>query len=387
VVQGEYHTMKPKDLYLDTVFCPAPWNNFYVNPDGSTATCSIGKSLTGNLHDKKITDIIVNNEVLTDIQQSMLDGKRHKNCRVCYDLEDSGVNYSLRKHYKKTITNFNDLDHYDVATGSLDITSFDLRYDNTCQNACVYCGPGLSNQWEKELGITIPKPDNTKDTKKYVLENLANLKEIYFAGGEPLVTKDFGIIMEKLYSVNPDCKVRINSNIRNISTPVYEISKKFANLKYTLSAEAIGAQFEYIRYPQTWNSFQTNVKKVIKEVPSYNFNMVLNVLNLYGLFDCIDYFRNIGVHDNSFIINHAHRPSWCNINNLPIELLDEFVERCKLYMSQTDPRYSLYTSLVGCINYVQVPYEKDIDNTRLNLEILDIRRNLNSKNIFPYIYR
>ena len=115
--------------------------------------------------------------------------------------------------------------------------------------------------------------------------------------------------------------------------------------------------------------------------------MVLNVLNLYGLFDCIDYFRNIGVHDNSFIINHAHRPSWCNINNLPIELLDEFVERCKLYMSQTDPKYGLYTSLVGCINYVQVPYEKDIDNTRLNLEILDIRRNLNSKNIFPYIYR
>ena len=56
-------------------------------------------------------------------------------------------------------------------------------------------------------------------------------------------------------------------------------------------------------------------------------------------------------------------------------------------MSQTDPKYGLYTSLVGCINYVQVPYEKDIDNTRLNLEILDIRRNLNSKNIFPYIYR
>ena len=381
--------MKPKDLYENNVFCPAPWNNLYINPDGKIQTCQIGKCKIGNLKDNNIQDIVKDNDVLKEIQQSMIYGKRHKNCLNCYDLEDSGVSYSLRKHYKSKISNFNNLNQYDVASGNLDVTSFDLRYDNTCQNACVYCHPELSSRWEKELGLTVPKPDksNMDNTKKYVQENLANLKEIYLAGGEPLVSKDFTVILKELYEVNPNCKVRINSNIKNINTSVYELSKKFPNLRYTLSAEAVENQFDYIRYPQKWSSFQNNVEKVIHDVPSYDFNMALNILNLYGLFDCIDYLRSIGAHDNSFIITHVHDPSWCNINNLPDALLDEFVERCKLYMSQTDPKYSLYSALEGCINFVRLPFDKNINDTILNLETLDMRRNLNSKNIFPYIYK
>ena len=389
MVQGEYFYMKPKDLYENKVFCSAPWNNLYINPDGKILTCSIGRCNIGNINDNNIQDIVKDNDVLKEIQQSMIDGKRHENCRTCYKLEDSGVSYSLRKHYKSTISNFNNLDQYDIASGSLDVTSFDLRYDNTCQNACVYCDPELSSRWEKELGVTIPKPDKSyiDNTKKYVSENLANLKEIYLAGGEPLVTKDFADILEELYEVNPNCKVRINSNIKNINTPVYELSKKFRNLRYTLSAEAVEQQFDYIRYPQKWTSFQNNVEKVMHEVPSYNFNMALNILNVYGLFDCIDYLRSIGAHDNSFIITHVNNPSWCNINNLPDELLDEFIERCNLYMSLTDPKYSLYSALEGCVNFVRLPFDKNINDTILNLETLDMRRNLNSKNIFPYIYK
>jgi radical SAM protein with 4Fe4S-binding SPASM domain len=380
--------MKPKDLYESTVFCSAPWNNLYVGPDGRILTCSIGRCDIGNLHNDDVQDVVVDNTVLKDIQQSMIDGVRHKNCGNCYELEDSGVSYSLRKHYKKTITKFEDLYMYDVASGNIDVTGFDLRYDNTCQNACVYCEPELSSRWEKELGIQVPKPNQNKieNTKKYVSENLSDLKEIYLAGGEPLVTKDFAILLQELYEVNPDCKVRINSNIKNIDTPVYELSKKFRNLQYTISAEAVGLEFDYIRYPQKWTSFKTNVVRVMDEVPQYNFNMALNVLNVYGLFDCIDYLRSVGAHDNSFIITHVNAPSWNNINNLSDEMLVEFVRRCRLYMSNTDPKHSLYSALEGCINFVQLPFVKNIDDTIDNLQILDKRRNLDS-NIFSYIYK
>jgi len=379
--------MKPKDLYEDPVFCPAPWNNLYIHPDGNILTCSVGKVTLGNLNDSNIEDFVEDNEILKDLQQTMIDGLRHRNCKNCYSLEDTGVYYSLRKHYKSTITNFNNLEQYDRATGNLDITSLDIRYDNTCQNACVYCGPEYSNRWEKELGVTIKKPTNTQNTKQYILDNLKNLKEIYFAGGEPLINKDFVVIMQELYRVNPNCKVRINSNIKNIDTPAYEISKNFINLRYTISAESINEQYEYIRYPQTWSNFQKNIKRLINEVPSYNFNMTLNVLNVYSLFDCIDYLRSIGTHDNSFIITHAHEPIWCDICNLSDEIIQEFIEKCTHYMQNTDPRYSLYSALGGCIEYVKQPFIKDINSTINNLEQLDIRRNLNSRKTFPYIYK
>lgn len=378
--------MKPKELFEDNVFCPAPWNNLYTTPDGQVQTCSIGTSKLGSLHTNNITDLVKDNSVLQEIQQSMIDGKRHKNCSQCYQMEDYGINYSLRNHYKKTITDFKDLSQYDTPHGNLHITSLDLRYDNTCQNACVYCWPGLSSRWEKELGVTIPKPDNTQKTKEYVLKNLYDLKEIYLAGGEPLVNKDFVTIMNELHKTNPNCKVRINSNLKNIKTPAYEVSKKFKNLRYTISAEATNEQFEYIRYPQTWDSFQTNVVTVLNEVPSYNFNMVLNVLNIFEIFKCIDYLRNIGAHDNSFTIQHAYNPEWMDIRNLPNYLLDQFVIRCEKYMFDTNPKYWLYHALEGCINYVRTPFKKNIKETIRNLEILDIRRNLNSKKHFSYIY-
>tara|TARA_B100001093_G_scaffold499343_1_gene548488 strand:+ start:186 stop:1331 length:1146 start_codon:yes stop_codon:yes gene_type:complete len=380
--------MKPKQLFQDKVFCPAPWNNLYINPDGTTHTCSIGKFSLGNLHDKDVTDIVKDNTMLKSIQKSMIEGKRHKNCDICYDLEDWGLKDTLRTHYKKTITDFENLLQYDTPDGDLEIRSFDLRYDNTCQNACVFCDATLSSRWEKELDIKIPKPTNTIITKEYVLKNLHLLKEIYLAGGEPLVNKDFVTIMNKLYEVNPNCKVRINSNIRNIKTPAYELSKKFKNLRYTISADATNKQFEYIRYPQAWESFETNVATVMQEVPSYNFNMVLNVLNVFGLFDCIDYLRSIGAHDNSFMIIHAYFPKWCDIRNLPEDILQDFLNKCDKYMSETNTSNSLYTSLLGCKNFVidRQSFKKDLQDTQLNLDILNIRRNLNSRKYFPYIY-
>ena len=164
--------MKPKQLFEDNVFCPAPWNNLYINPNGDVQTCSIGTSKLGDLHSDDITDLVKDNVVLQEIQQSMIEGRRHKNCSQCHQVEDYGIEYSLRSHYKKTITNFNNLEQYNSGNGNLHITGLDLRYDNTCQNACVYCYPVLSSRWEKELGVSVSKPENTNKTKEYVLKNL-----------------------------------------------------------------------------------------------------------------------------------------------------------------------------------------------------------------------
>ena len=379
--------MKPKQLFESKTFCPAPWNNLYVGPDGDVKTCSIGKCPTGNLNTDTFESCIKNNPVLKEIQGAMINGKYHSNCAECYKLETEQDAYSLRKHYKRTLTRTDALESYDTNNGDLIPTGFDLRYDNTCQNACVYCFPALSSRWAKELGVTVNRADGVEDVKQFVLDNLANAKEVYLAGGEPLINKDFAQLLETLYEVNPDCKLRINSNIKNIHTPVFELSKKFKKLRYTISAESIGEHYQYIRYPQTWSSFAKNVDVVINEVPSYNFNMVLNVLNPVALFDCIDYLMEKGVHENGFVIHHATSPRWSNINNLPDNQLEKFVDRCTQLQKTLDPKYSLYNAVEGCINFIDFKYKKDIEDTKRNLLLLDQRRKLNSKELFPHIWK
>jgi len=378
--------MKPKELFYSKVFCPAPWNNLYVAPDGDIKTCSIGASTCGNLNTDSFDSCIKDNPVLKEIQQAMIDGKYHSNCAECYKLETEQDAYSQRKHFKQTITRMDALDSYDIADGNLVPTGFDLRYDNTCQNACVYCFPSLSSRWAKELGVDVKRAPGVEDVKTFVLENLANAKEVYLAGGEPLINKDFAKLLDALYDVNPNCKLRINSNIKNIKTPVYESAKRFKNLQYTISVESTQEQFEYIRYPQKWDNFTQNVNTLVNDVPKYNFNMVLNVMNVHSLFDCLDYLFEMKMHENSFIITHAYTPDWTNINHLPDTMLNTFVDRCKQYQSKCDPKYSLYSALEGCINFIDSSFTKDIDRVRLELEKLDIRRNLDSRKVFPYIY-
>ena len=264
-----------------------------------------------------------------------------------------------------------------------------MRYENTCQNACVYCDSDLSSRWAKELGVEQVRPGDNKmhDTKQYIIEKLSGIKEIYLAGGEPLVSKDFAVILKELHYVNPGCKVRVNSNIKNLQTPVYELTKQFNNLQYTISMESTGSQFEYIRWPQKWDSFVTNFKQIRTEVPKYNLNMVLNVLNHRAIFDSIDYLLGIGVNENAFIITHAYEPDWMNITNLPEDMLLEFKVQCKMYMRQCDPRLNLYSALQGCIGYIDDSNDvADISLTQRNLDILDIRRNLNSRSVFPHIW-
>jgi hypothetical protein len=124
----------------------------------------------------------------------------------------------------------------------------------------------------------------------------------------------------------------------------------------------------------------------MSDVPRYNFNMVLNILNWDSLLDTISLLLDKGISENAFIITHATMPRQLNINNLNNDQLDHFVQKTKAFLSNLDTELFLYHSLVGCVNFVDKRFPKDIDKTRSYLKQTDARRNLNSQALFPYIY-
>ncbi len=86
-----------------------------------------------------------------------------------------------------------------------------MRWRNTCNLACVYCDSSLSSTWAKELNepIRVDEQQLAK-TKEYVLANAPNLKNVYLAGGEPLLMKENSELLDRL---DPSCTVRINTNL------------------------------------------------------------------------------------------------------------------------------------------------------------------------------
>jgi hypothetical protein len=115
--------------------------------------------------------------------------------------------------------------------------------------------------------------------------------------------------------------------------------------------------------------------------------MVWCVLNSISIFDCIDFLKNTGFHENSFIIQNLTSPIALDPRVLPDSMLDRVKEKISLEMASADPQYWLYKSLNLMYNFINTPVAgRDLAQTFEFLNTLDQRRNLSSKNIFPMLY-
>lgn len=328
------------------------------------------------------------------VKQDMLAKIRHSRCNACYSVEDitkdktQHFNSSNRSWYKKYgIKNVN-LDLYDMPE-NFDLRVLDLRWRNTCNFSCVYCGPDLSSQWASELkdkSFTIDE-DVLGKNKKYIFENLSLITHVYLAGGEPLLIKENLELLNILKEQNPDVEIRINTNLSIIDNEIFKKLITFKNVKWTVSVDATGAEFEYIRYPGNWNKFYHNLLYLKQQEFDINFNMVWCVLNSTSILDCVDFLKSIGFHENSFIIQNLTSPVALDLRALPAVELDRLKEKIKAMMTTSDPQYWLYKSLNSMYNFVTIPSPNtDMNNTLDFLNTLDKRRNLSSRDIFPMLY-
>ena len=385
--------MTPSEYFKHPALCSLPWIGVTVLPDGRIKNCAISKLNLGNLHVAPVEEILTGpNNVM--VKQDMLDGVRHPRCAACYSVEDNTAGQaqhsssSNRSWYKKYgIKNVN-LDLYDKAE-NFSLKVLDLRWRNTCNFSCVYCGPDLSSQWASELkdkSFTIDE-DVLGKNKKYIFENLQNITHVYLAGGEPLLIKENLELLNILKEHNLDVEIRINTNLSVIDNEIFKKLITFKNVKWTVSVDAVGSEFEYIRYPGNWDKFHRNLLYLKNQGFDINFNMVWCVLNSISIFDCIDFLKNIGFHENSFIIQHLNQPVELDVRVLPDGQLGRIKERIKVEMSTADPQYWLYKSLNLMYNFIDTPIlGKNMNSTFDFLSRLDKRRNLSSNDVFPMLY-
>jgi MoaA/NifB/PqqE/SkfB family radical SAM enzyme len=353
--------MTPDQFKNHQSVCALPWNGIFVNPDGNVSNCAVIQQPLGNINSEALPAHFFN-ETSIAIRTDMINGIRHKRCNACYSVEDNTgpgeENHSNRSWYKKQTLKF--YKNYEIFNqpNKFEPTILDLRWRNTCNQACVYCGPDLSSLWEnllsKDSGIS--NTENLTRSKEYIFNNLENVKHVYLAGGEPLLMKDNEEILTRLLSIDPTIDIRINSNISNIRTPVFELLQKFENVKWTISVDSIGELFEYMRWPGNWNQFVENLLKVQQQVgDQINFNMVWCILNSVEIFDAIDHLLNIGFHENMFIVQNLNFPPQLSVLHLPEKEKSVIKNLISERMTRCNPSWWLYKSLQSMYNFLDQP--------------------------------
>jgi len=380
--------MNHKDYLTNKNFCPMPWSGLMYNFDGNVKNCIRSASPIGNIQHDTIRNI-VNGPLNVATRDAMLNNQPGVRCHPCYDLEKGKNSFDIisdRVFYLRELKAV-PLELYRDSL-KFDLQTVDVRWSNLCNFSCVYCGPEFSSKWASELAVNIKTPDDIKkdNFKKYIFENTEKLKHVYLAGGEPLLMKENLEFLQLLKEKNPDVNLRINTNLSKVDTNIFELICGFKHVHWTVSVESTEEEYEYIRYGGKWEDFLNNLKIIQQLNHKVSFNMLHFILNYLSIFKCIDFFKELGFHNNSFVIGALLEPGYLNIRNLPDNVLhsvkDELIKRIN-----QRPGFLLENGYQNVLEYLMQPHTKDLKSSFVQLGILDDRRGLNSSKIFKELYK
>jgi len=360
-----------------------PWTGLMYNFDGTVKNCIRSADQLGNIKNTTVEDILTGPKNVAK-QINIINNTPATGCHTCYDLERGKNGLDIISDRVFYIREFKKIPLDTYQSGNFDLQTIDVRWSNLCNLSCVYCGPEFSSKWANELNIKIETPfeKQVADFKEYIFKHASQLKHVYLAGGEPLLMKENLELLDKL---NPDVNLRINTNLTKVDTGVFDAVCRFKNVHWTVSIETTKQEFEYIRYGSKWNDFLENLNTIKKLNHKISFNMLWFLLNYNTIFKCVDHLKDLGFHNNSFVIGALLNPEYLNIRHLPENVLKSLITKLESLIDQR-PGYLLEDSYKNMLDYIQKPFSKDLCGSFEKLKQLDQRRNVDSALIFTDLY-
>jgi hypothetical protein len=286
-------------------FCVLPWIHFATRPNGDMRLCCSANASGANTDHTvglvkqengkpanfgKDTPMSAwNNEYMRSVRTTMLDSKIPTSCTKCFEEESKGI---VSKRLWETYTWMMDgLDIEELVNQTEEdgivpekLVYLDLRLGHTCNLKCIMCSPHDSSKWVADHKKVFPLFENREvrdqmrwDEKSFnnywyehptfweeMFKQIPNLKQVYFAGGEPLMIKEHKMFLEEIIRQGYADKIliRYNSNGLLISDDIIDLWKHFKKVKFAVSIDDVGDRNHFIRYPTDWNLLETNMHKL-----------------------------------------------------------------------------------------------------------------------------
>jgi len=283
-------------------FCVLPWIHFATRPNGDMRLCcSANASGAGKDHEVglvkngdgssanfgKTTPMHAwNNNYMKNVRKTMLKGEKPASCTKCFQEESKGV---VSKRVWETITwHYDDVDIPELirqteedGTVPEKLKYLDLRLGHTCNIKCVMCSPHDSSRWLQDYSKLINKlkDSNVKSQMQFdaasfdnkwhekssfweeMNAQIPNLKQVYFAGGEPLMIKEHKQFIEEILrqGYQDQILLRYNSNGLLVDEDLIDMWSRFKKVKFAISMDACYERDEYIRYPTDWKTVEKNL--------------------------------------------------------------------------------------------------------------------------------
>lgn len=380
-------------------FCALPWMHLSTRPNGHVRVCctanasgvqnaeSTNKTASevgvvkrddgkpANLNTTSLAESW-NNIYMKETRKMMMRGEQPQSCLKCFKEEEAGHRSKRIWETEKWIREIGVdeiLEGYNHETGEAPpiVRYVDLRLGSKCQLACVMCSPHDSSNWIPEHKLIYPKIQNKslkdsmqweKDSGKLtwsggsynwhknnpmffdeLYQSIPYLKQLYFAGGEPLIHDEHYELLQKVIDDGyaNQIELRYNSNGMEWREDLFELWKHFKVVIFHFSIDDIGERLHYIRYPAKFEHLEEMIWK-LDDYPYDNLKLTtaytVMALNIYYISDFIKWklkskFKKLNEWPNGAGLWSCHLAYWppqLNVKVLPewfkeeveVELLD-----------------------------------------------------------------
>lgn len=227
------------------------------------------------------------------IRKQFLAGQTPKVCEACVQAETNGMSYKTVKSKQWSAFSSEILDPRNQDK-NFPVRFLDVRFGNLCNFACRTCDSDNSSRWQKIDGVVGRKTTIVDRVAKDVLREqifsvLDEVEEIYFAGGEPLLSEEHHLVLEEIIRrKRTNIKITYNTNLSLLSShgrDVVDLWKKLEQVIVYPSIDSIGVQGEYIRSGFKWEQFEANFYKIKSYVGC--LHSVLSVYNVFSISELI----------------------------------------------------------------------------------------------------
>lgn len=274
------------------VGCSLSWSHLFVDPTGRVKPCcrfwNNPEQPAYSIHEQNLGNFF--DSYLNKLRESQLSQQSINGCRRCYEEQGQGKK-SLRQRYNEN-PDFNVEKYIDLNEPKL--RWIELAISNDCNLKCRMCDSRYSYLWFDDENSMYGKTKSSKRKTKMNIDEitpyLQDLMHIKFTGGEPLMTKDHYVLLERLVERGYAKNIFLNYSTNCTITPNQRLKDLWKNFKWVelaLSLDATGAACEYIRHPAKWSDV-CQVAEMFLELSNkmdlrIGLRPTVSVLNLFEL--------------------------------------------------------------------------------------------------------
>jgi radical SAM protein with 4Fe4S-binding SPASM domain len=280
---------------LPKTICAIPWTHLEIQSNGNITPCCKTKELIlGNIKNTTLEEAFQTDK-LKNLRNELLSGKKPSACQNCWKVEEKKLT-SIRMHNIKRLKK-------EFLTRYLDtpqISTLDIKFNNTCNFKCRICGPVSSALFAQEehkfRGTQLVVQDNWGESENFtnqIITHLPNIKNIDMYGGEPFLVKKFEKVLKLAVNNDHARNIRLHYNSNGSIWPEQFLPywHHFKLVDIHFSIDAIGDQFELQR-GGNWYKVEENILKLKSlGLPNLSISIMptISIMNVYYIDQVYDW--------------------------------------------------------------------------------------------------